>query len=120
MRKSRPCKGRKTSQANIESVKAINEYGRRINLPLLPVPDPERYFSLCADSFDFEFTAGRNADGSPKIERFSDNFKDFVYKCRNTEMLFEYLSLTHVANFITDVLNYSSAPEKASGIILAL
>ena len=30
-------------------------------------------------------------------------------------MLFEYLSLTHVANFITDVLNYSSAPEKASG-----
>ena len=105
----------KTSQANIESVKAINEYGRRINLPLLPVPDPERYFSLCADSFDFEFAAGRNADGSPKIERFSDNFKDFVYKCRNTEMLFEYLSLTHVANFITDVLNYSSAPEKASG-----
>ena len=105
----------KTSQANIESVKAINEYGRRINLPLLPVPDPERYFSLCADSFDFEFTAGRNADGSPKIERFSDNFKDFVYKCRNTEMLFEHLSLTHVANFITDVLNYSSAPEKASG-----
>ena len=59
----------KTSQANIESVKAITEYGRRINLPLLPVPDPERYFSLCADSFDFEFTAGRNADGSPKIER---------------------------------------------------
>lgn len=105
----------KTSQANTESVKAINEYGRRINLPLLPVPDPERYFSLCADSFDFEFTAGRNADGSPKIERFSDNFKDFVYKCRNTEMLFEHLSLTHVANFITDVLNYSSAPEKASG-----
>ena len=105
----------KTSQANIESVKAINEYGRRINLPLLPVPDPERYFSLCADSFDFEFTAGRNADGSPKIERFSDNFKDFVYKCRNTEMLFKLLSLTHVANFITDVLNYSSAPEKASG-----
>lgn len=50
--------------------------------------------------------------GSPKIERFSDNFKDFVYKCRNTEMLFEHLSLTHVANFITDVLNYSSAPEK--------
>lgn len=30
-------------------------------------------------------------------------------------MLFEHLSLTHVANFITDVLNYSSAPEKASG-----
>lgn len=105
----------KTSQANMQSVKCINDYGRRINLPLLS--DPGSYFSLCADRLDFEFAVGENADGTPILKTFSDNFKEFILSLRSTESFCQNLSLTHVANFITDIMNFRlSADEGRGGI----
>ena len=84
-------------QDDLDSIKNINEYGRRITLPILPVPPG--YYSMCADRLSI-----RVKDG---IE-FVTDFEKFAKGLDGDDQIEGKVLLTYTAGFIKDLLGYGS------------
>lgn len=87
------------SQANIEDVKNINDYGRRISLPFIPVP--YKTASSCADKLTVEI---------PGVAKFEDDYGAFIQDIIDGKIkLKDALSLTHMCDWIKGILGYGSS-----------
>ncbi len=85
-------------QDDPESVKNINDYGRRISLPFLPELSGIDY-SICADRLCVEVEG---------MFRFEDDYRAFIELANAGGQLYEKLSLTHMCGFIKDILGFGS------------
>ncbi|MDD6069232.1 MAG: hypothetical protein PUC12_00240, partial [Clostridiales bacterium] len=81
---------------SLAEVKNINEYGRRINLPFIPVLENE---SIIADSLTVEL--------GDKV--FTSDFRKFIQDINSKAQIDKNdVSMTHVADFIKEILGYGS------------
>ncbi len=82
-------------QRTLDAVKEINDFGRRITLPYIPIsPD---YKSLNADKLTLD-VAG--------VGTFEANFRGFAEKVNHLENFEHILSLTHFCDFIKKILAF--------------
>ncbi|MGN1168293.1 MAG: hypothetical protein ACI4S2_17905 [Lachnospiraceae bacterium] len=80
----------------LNDVKNINEYGRRINLPFIPALENE---SIIADSLTVEL--------GDKV--FTSDFRKFIQEINGKAQIDKNdVSMTHVADFIKEILGYGS------------
>ncbi len=84
-------------QNNLNSVKAINDYGRRVSLPFFP-PDPN--YSISADRLTLSI------DG---IGEFVSDFKGCIERTKTKKDMESGISLTHFCDFIKKLLSYGGS-----------
>lgn len=89
-------------QDDLDSVKSINDYGRRISLPFIPNKEGN-YSSICADKLAVEI---------PSIGKtFADDFLGFAKKLTDIKAqgsISGEITLTHMCDFIKAILAYGS------------
>ena len=83
------------SQANLDSVKAINDFGRRVSLPFIP-EDPDGY-SCTADSLRISI------DG---VGDFTTDFRETIRSVRTAADFQTKISLMHFCDFIKRLLTF--------------
>lgn len=93
------CENRKND--NLADIKIINDYGRRITLPFIP----DTSFadgSVCADSIEIRWNGMSRYVGQ--------NFKENIIRFNNADCNNERYNpkLNHIADFIKQILNYST------------
>ena len=88
-----------TRQDDIESVKNINEYGRRISLPMLPNED-NGYRNLCADCLTLKLGNG---------EEFKSEYEEFAGYILSQDRIGSKALLTHIASFIKYLMEYGGS-----------
>ena len=81
-------------QDDFGSVKNINDYGMRISLPFIA-----EGYSICADKLCVEL---------PGEFRFEEDFSGYISKAVRSDDLYDSISLTHMCDFIKDILGYGS------------
>lgn len=82
-------------QRTLDAVKEINDYGRRVTLPYVPVvPD---YNSLTADCLTLAVEG---------VGIFESNFREFAKEVNSLESFEHILSLTHFCDFIKNILKF--------------
>ena len=86
------------SQATLGDVKNINDYGRRISLPFIPV-ESSGYFSICADRVSVKI------DG---VGNFEDDYLGFAKRLKDIYDINRALSFTHVCSFVKELLGFGS------------
>lgn len=86
------------SQRSFEDIKNINDYGRRISLPFIPI-EPSDYHTICADKLSVEI---------PGIDTFDDNYYEFAKSLWKKESISGEISLTHMCDFVKRILSYKS------------
>ena len=102
------------SQASIEDVKNINDYGRRISLPF--VPNEYKTASCCADKLTIEI---------PGVPTLEDDYGSFIQSIINANpsdkevndketngkrtIPRDVLSLTHISDWIKEILGFGSS-----------
>ncbi len=79
-------------QNNLNSVKAINDYGRRISLPFI-----NPYYSISADKLTLSIEG---------IGEFVSDFKDCIEHTKTKEDMENKISLTHFCDFIKKLLSF--------------
>ena len=82
-------------QNNLNSVKAINDYGRRISLPFI-----NPYYSLSADKLTLSIEG---------IGEFVSDFKDCIERTKTKEDMENGISLTHFCDFIKNILSFGGS-----------
>lgn len=93
------------SQENLDAVKAINDFGRRVSLPFIP-EDPNG-FSCSADSLTLSI------DG---IGEFKSDFKKCIKETRTKADFENKISLTHFCDFIKSILTYGDKKKISSKV----
>ncbi|ORU00269.1 hypothetical protein D081_1363 [Anaerovibrio sp. JC8] len=85
----------------LSDIKIINDYGRRITLPFIPKTSEEDA-SVCADSIDIYW------DGMDGY--IGQNFRENIIRFNNADGTSERYNpkLNHIADFIKQILNYST------------
>lgn len=81
-------------QNNLNAVKAINDYGRRISLPFIP-PNPN--YSISADNLTLSING---------IGEFVSDFKGCIESTQTKEDMENSISLTHFCDFIKNILSF--------------
>ena len=80
-------------QNTLAAVKNINEYGRRINLPLIPTA--EESFSPCADKLTVEVNG----------IKYETDFQRFANSISDTADILQRHSMSYIARFIKEILS---------------
>jgi len=93
-----PKGGEYAAQNNIDAVKNINDYGRRIALPFIP-HKKGGYYSICADRLTLDLGNG--------IRFVSDNI-EFAKSIECSDDIYNKISLTHMCDFIKKLLEFGS------------
>ena len=84
-------------QNNLNSVKAINDYGRRVSLPYIP-SNPN--YSLSADKLTLSIEG---------IGEFVSDFKGCIERTQTKEAIENGISLTHFCDFIKKILSFGGS-----------
>ena len=100
------CENHRENQRNPEAVKAINDYGRRINLPFIP-PKGEYYRSISADSQTILIP---REEGKWEEEEFTADFRAYAEKINTGESLLQNNSVTYISSFIKEILSFGAEP----------
>lgn len=85
-------------QDSVEAVKNINDYGRRIAMPLIP-NSGNGFTNLCADSLSVLLGNG--------VE-FRSDYMDFAQYLDSEERIGSKVLLTHIAGFVKRLLEYGN------------
>ncbi|MCR5264718.1 MAG: hypothetical protein K6D94_12645, partial [Clostridiales bacterium] len=85
-------------QDNIEAVKNINDYGRRIALPFIP-NSGNGFANICADSLTIKLGNGME---------FKSEYMDFAVNLDSEEKIGSKVLLTHIATFIKLLFEYGN------------
>lgn len=96
------CENRKgeeySHQNNMDAVKNINDYGRRISMPFLPNKNG-KYHTICAEKLTLSIEG---------IGAFVSDYMGFAKSINSTEDILRKVSLTHMCDFIKEILAYGS------------
>lgn len=93
----------KLPQNNLDAVKVINDYGRRVALPFIPTADG--YFSLTADRLILKIEG---------MDEIVSDFRGFAEKVSTMSSISDEISLTHFCDFIKEILHFGSEIEFSS------
>lgn len=94
----------KLPQNNLNAVKEINDYGRRVTLPFIPNASGG-YFSLTADRLTLDIKG---------FGTFISDFRGFAEEVDSLSRISNVISLTHFCDFIKDILSFGSDIEFSS------
>ncbi len=98
--------GENGSQCNLAAVKAINEYGRRINWPFIPAPnnssEDSNYFSLCADIQELLLPGGESFAHNylAEAKAISETTDDMA----KAKKILKTSSMTYISSMIRKIL----------------
>ncbi len=84
------------SQDNLDAVKEINDYGRRVTLPFIPIP------------LNSSITADRLTLDVKGVGIFVSDFREFAESIGSLDNFEHVLSLTHFCDFIKNILSFGS------------
>ena len=85
-------------QNNLDAVKNINDYGRRISLPFLPNKNND-FFNICADKLTISI------DG---IGEFESDYMELAKKIKTAEDVIRNVSFTHMCDFVKEIMSFGS------------
>lgn len=88
----------KLEQNNLDAVKVINDYGRRVALPFIPTTADD-YFSLTADRLILKIEG---------MDEIVSDFRGFALKVNSMSNISDEISLTHFCDFIKEILSFGS------------
>lgn len=83
-------------QNNLDAVKNINDYGRRISLPFLPRED-SGFYTICADKLTLSI------DG---IGVFVSDYMELARKTKTAEDVMHNVSFTHMCDFVKEIMSF--------------
>ncbi len=84
-------------QNNLNAVKEINDYGRRVSLPFIP-PTSDG-FSVTADSLTLSIK---------DMAKFTSDYKSFAKEVESLKRISGVISLTHFCDFIKEILSFGT------------
>lgn len=87
---------KKTSQANFEAVRNINEYGRNVTLPSIYC---KKRNSHCADKLTISI---------PDVVNIEENFSGFLSRIKDENCYRERVTLTHISELLKELLSFGS------------